>query len=201
MFTLTLVKGFVMGAGLIVAIGAQNAFVLKQGLKRHHLFMTALTCFILDSILIILGVTGIGMIITDTPWIETVFRWGGAFFLAAYGLRSFYQVFYPNAMLLDDKAVLSNRMATFVAVLGFTLLNPHTYIDTFLILGNVGAQHPQEEHFSFIAGALLASFTWFFGLAYGASLLTPFFQKKRSWQILDTLMGLAMFGIAYSLIT
>lgn len=193
-------KGFMMGAGLIMAIGAQNAFVLKQGLKRHHLFMTAMTCFLCDSVLIVLGVMGLGILISDTPWVENALRWGGALFLMAYGARSFYGALKPQGLKLDDSKELTSRIGTFIALLGFTLLNPHTYIDTFLILGNVGAQQPDDHHFPFIVGALIASFAWFFGLTYGASTLTPLFKNPRAWQVLDTIMGFTMFFIAFSLI-
>lgn len=200
MISMPVLKGYMMGAGLIMAIGAQNAFVLKQGLKRSHLFLTALTCFVCDSILIVLGVKGLGLLISDTPWLEMLLRWGGALFLIAYGLRSFYQALRPQGLNIDLSDALTSRLTTFIALLGFTLLNPHTYIDTFLILGNVGAQHPEEEHLPFIVGALFASFTWFFGLTYGASTLTPFFKNPRAWQVLDTIMGITMFFIAFSLI-
>lgn len=200
MMYIPLFKGFMMGAGLIMAIGAQNAFILKQGLKRHYLFMTALTCFICDSVLIVLGVMGLGILISDTPWVENVLRWGGALFLMGYGARSFYQVFRPRGIKIDNSTGISSRLSTLLALLGFTLLNPHTYIDTFLILGNVGAQQPEEYHLPFIIGALIASFVWFFGLTYGASTLTPLFKNPRAWQVLDTIMGFTMFFIAFSLI-
>lgn len=196
-----LIKGFFMGCGLIVAIGAQNAFVLKQGLKRKHLFLTAFTCFVCDSILIVLGVKGIGFVMDAIPSLEQILRWGGAIFLMCYGIRSFMNVFRPHALMAElEKPSHNDRWATLAALLAFTLLNPHTYIDTFLILGNVGAQHPLEEHLPFIVGALLASFSWFFALTYGAGQLSPFFKNPRAWQVLDTSMGFVMFGIAYSLL-
>jgi L-lysine exporter family protein LysE/ArgO len=196
-----LLKGFGMGASLIMAIGAQNAFVLKQGLKRHHLFLTAITCFICDSILIVLGVSGLGMVISDSPTLENVLRWGGATFLVAYAIRSFMSVFKPHALVAElDNPMKRNRLGTFLALLAFTLLNPHTYIDTFLILGGIGAQHPLDEQTHFIIGALVASFVWFFGLTYGASMLSHVFRNPRAWQILDTIMGFVMLSIAYSLV-
>jgi len=200
MIVTPLVKGFGMGASLIMAIGAQNAFVLKQGLKRHHLFLTAITCFICDSILIVLGVTGLGMIIDDFPVLVNALRWGGALFLVAYGIRSFISVFNPHALVAELDGPKKNRVATLAALLAFTLLNPHTYIDTFLILGNVGAQHPIDEQMHFMIGALGASFAWFFGLTYGASALSPVFRNPRAWQILDAVMGFVMLSIAYSLV-
>jgi L-lysine exporter family protein LysE/ArgO len=200
LFTI-LLKGFITGGGLIIAIGAQNAFVLKQGLKKHHLFLTAITCVICDSILIVLGVKGIGMFITDFPFLDNALRWGGALFLLCYGIRSFRSVFKPQALVAELESPLKkSRLATLLAVLAFTLLNPHTYIDTFLILGTVGGQAPHEEHLPFIVGALSASVVWFFGLAYGASKLSAYFKNPRLWQWLDMAIGAAMIGIGVSLI-
>ena len=201
MIVTPLIKGFGMGASLIMAIGAQNAFVLKQGLKRHHLFLTAITCFICDSILIVLGVSGLGMIINESPNLVNALRWGGAAFLVAYAIRSFMSVFKPHALVAElESNVKKNRWATLLALLAFTLLNPHTYVDTFLILGGIGAQHPVDEHLPFMVGALIASFIWFFGLTYGASTLSHVFRNPRAWQILDTIMGFVMLSIAYSLV-
>lgn len=196
-----LVKGFGMGASLIMAIGAQNAFVLKQGLKRHHLFLTAITCFICDSILIVLGVSGLGMVVDDYPVLVNLLRWGGALFLVAYAIRSFMSVFKPHALVAElESNVKRSRIATLLALLAFTLLNPHTYIDTFLILGSIGAQLPDNQHLPFVVGSLIASFIWFFGLTYGASTLSHVFRNPRAWQILDTVMGFVMLSIAYSLV-
>lgn len=195
-------EGFVLGGSLIMAIGAQNAFVLKQGLKRQFLFMTAFTCFVCDSILIVLGVTGIGELLSEIPMLLNFMRWGGALFLVCYGIRSFRSVFHPHALVADlENPMPANRFATLMALLGFTFLNPHTYIDTFLLLGTIGAERPPHEHLSFIIGALSASLTWFFGLTYGASKLSPLFRNPRAWQILEAIMGVVMFVIAYSLVT
>ncbi|MBN9286545.1 MAG: hypothetical protein BGO43_06315 [Gammaproteobacteria bacterium 39-13] len=197
-----LVEGFALGASLIIAIGAQNAFVLKQGLKRQHLFLTALTCFLCDSLLIVLGVEGIGALMEDFPTLIDILRWGGAIFLVCYGIRSFYSVFHPHALVAAlEKPSNSSKLATLLALLGFTFLNPHTYIDTFLLLGTVGAERPIYEHAPFITGALMGSFVWFFSLTYGASALSPIFRNPRAWQVLDTVMGFVMIAIAISLIT
>lgn len=189
-----------MGASLIIAIGAQNAFVLKQGLKKHHLFLTAITCFICDSLLIVLGVKSIGLVIENAPALVNGLRWAGAIFLACYGLRSFMNVFKPNTLVANlENPVKQTKLATLLPLLAFTLLNPHTYIDTMLLLGSIGAQHPIEEHLPFIIGALIASFVWFFGLTYGASNLSRYFKNPRTWQFLEAGIGLLMFSIAYSL--
>lgn len=197
----TLVEGYFLGLSLIMAIGAQNAFVLKQGLKRQYLLMTALTCSIADAFLITLGVTGIGALITESPILMDFMRWGGAVFLTYYGLKSFWSVFHPHILVEAlESPIQQNVKTTLLALLGFTFLNPHTYIDTFLLLGTVGAEYPAPERWSFIGGTLLASFTWFFSLTYGASKLTPLFKNPRAWQILDSIMGCVMIAIAFKLI-
>ncbi len=196
-----LLEGFGVCAGLIVAIGAQNAFVLKQGIKKQHLFLTAITCFICDGILITLGVTGLGLLISEIPFLVKFFRWGGAIFLIAYGLRSFANAFKPQSLVAEiEKSGTTSQTSTLLALLGFTFLNPHTYIDTFLLLGSVGVEYPPNERIFFIIGTLVASFIWFFGLTYGASALSPLFKKPRTWQILEIVMGCIMIGIALTLI-
>ncbi len=196
-----LLEGFIVGVSLIMAIGAQNAFLLRQGLKKEHLFLCAITCSTSDAFLIVLGVTGIGELLTDLPVLTNVMRWGGALFLVCYGLRSFWSVFHPHAMVADLESARKNtKLATFIALLGFTFLNPHTYIDTFLLLGTIGAEGPIDEHLPFMIGAVSASFAWFFSLTYGASKLSPLFKNPRAWQVLDTIMGCMMIGIAISLI-
>lgn len=194
-------EGLVLGASLIIAIGAQNAFILKQGLKREHLFLTAMTCAVADSLLIYLGVEGIGELFSQYPMLSQIFRWGGALFLILYGIRSFYSAFHPHILVAAlDNPEKSSAWLTFVALLGFTFLNPHVYVDTFLLLGTIGAERPLPDHIPFVMGAISASFIWFFGLTYGASYLSVYFKKPRAWQIVDTLMGIVMIGIAINLI-
>lgn len=196
-----LFKGFLMGAGLIMAIGAQNAFVLKQGLKKNHLFLTAITCAISDSILIVLGVTGIGFVQDGSALIENILRWGGALFLFGYGIKSFISALRPNALVDElESPSQPSKIATLLALLAFTWLNPHTYVDTFLLLGSVGAQHPVEEQLPFIIGAVSASMIWFFGLTYGSSTLSVYFKNPRAWQVLNIVMGCVMINIGLSLI-
>lgn len=194
-------EGLALAAGLIMAIGAQNAFVLKQGIKRQYLFLTAFTCFICDSILIVAGISGFGAIFRDLPILMLVLRYAGAAFLIVYGIRSFINVFRPHVLIASLENDLSRSwFKTLMALLAFTFLNPHTYIDTVLILGSVGAERPPNEILPFIMGSLTASFLWFFGLTYGASLLSPVFKNPRAWQILDTLTGCIMLGIAATLL-
>jgi len=195
-------EGFGLGATLIIAIGAQNAFVLRQGLLRRHVFITALICFLCDVTLITLGVAGLGVVIEAAPVLLQIMTWGGAGFLFIYGLRSFRNALKPQSLDTDnfsDKKVLSLR-GTVLSVLAFSLLNPHVYLDTVILLGGLGARHPAAERPSFILGASTASMLWFFGLAYGASLLTPLFRKPITWRVLDVLIGCVMWLIAIQLI-
>lgn len=200
MIALPFFKGFIMGAGLIIAIGAQNAFVLKQGIQRQHLFLTAMTCALCDGILIVTGVLGIGLLLTDYPILENGLRWGGFLFLVAYGLRSFINAARPQGLVATDTPVDVSKFSTFLIAAAFSFLNPHAYVDTFLLLGSIGAQHPDEQQIPFIIGAVLASIVWFFSLAFAASKLTPIFKNPRAWQILEIAIGLGMLGIAIGLI-
>jgi L-lysine exporter family protein LysE/ArgO len=201
-----LLRGFGLGAGLIIAIGAQNAFVLRQGLKRRRPFLTALVSTLGDMTLIALGVAGLGSIIAGSDLLTTVARWGGALFLLAFGLRSFRSALKPAALELDkadlplpDEATPSVR-ATILTALGFSLLNPHVYLDTVVILGSLGAGYPPGERASFALGAMTASTLWFFGLAYGAAQLTPLFRRPSTWRALDVIIGVIMWTIAFSLV-
>jgi L-lysine exporter family protein LysE/ArgO len=198
----TYLEGFGLGATLIIAIGAQNAFVLRQGLLRQHVFITALICFLCDVTLITLGVAGLGAVIEAAPVLLKIMTWGGATFLFIYGLRSFRNAFKPQKLEAEnysDKPATSVRSTVF-AVLAFSLLNPHVYLDTVILLGGLGARHPAAERPSFILGATTASLIWFFGLAYGASLLTPLFRKPVTWRVLDVLIGCVMWLIAARLV-
>ncbi|HEY2981907.1 MAG TPA: LysE/ArgO family amino acid transporter [Anaerolineales bacterium] len=195
-------EGLSLGASLIIAIGAQNAFVLRQGLLRRHVLITALICILCDVALISLGVAGLGVLIESTPALLTIMTWGGAAFLFFYGLRSFQNALKHQSLQAEpasDDQVASVR-GTVLAVLAFSLLNPHVYIDTVILLGGLGARHPAAERLSFVLGAWSASTLWFFGLAYGARFLTPLFQKPLTWRILDVLIGCVMWMIAIRLI-
>ena len=194
-------EGLGIGAGLIIAIGAQNAFVLRQGILRQHLFITAAICSLIDILLITSGVLGLGAVITGIPILMMTVAIGGSIFLILYGIRSLGAAWKPK--VLDNFSIVEHpatRKATILTLLAFSLLNPHVYLDTVLLLGSIGARHPLTQRFSFIAGASTASILWFFGLAYGSAILTPLFQKKITWRILDLLIGGVMFWIAFQLI-
>jgi L-lysine exporter family protein LysE/ArgO len=195
-----LLEGLGLGAGLIMAIGAQNAFLLKQGIKRQHLLLCAITCVVCDVFLIIVGVLGFDLLTDWVPSLEKYLRWGGAVFLVCYGLRSFYSVFHPHALIASMDAPPKNRLTTWLTLLGFTFLNPHTYIDTMLLLGSIGSEYPVPAQRLFIAGAAIASALWFFGITYGASLLSPLFRKPRVWQLFDAFTGCLMVGLGINLV-
>jgi L-lysine exporter family protein LysE/ArgO len=195
-------EGFGLGAGLIIAIGAQNAFVLRQGLLRRHVFLIASICTLSDAALISLGVAGLGAVIERAPMALTVTTWGGAAFLFYYGLRAFRKALQPQTLEAGnspDNSTASLR-ATVLAVLAFSLLNPHVYLDTVIVLGGIGARHAQTERLSFILGASGASLMWFFGLAYGAALLAPAFRNPVTWRILEAAIGCVMWLIAARLV-
>lgn len=193
-------EGCGIGAGLIVAIGAQNAFVLKQGILKNYVFVTVLICAIIDALLIGVGVGGFGAILTSNLLLLILARWGGALFLAYYGFRSFRSVFKSESLKLDSTPERPDLKLTVVTVLALSLLNPHVYLDTVVLLGSIGAQFPGPERLFFALGAILASFVWFFSLGYGAAYLAPLFQKPLAWKILDFFIGCVMWAIALSLI-
>ncbi len=196
-----LLQGFGLGASLIIAIGAQNAFVLRQGLRRQHVFATATVCTLCDAVLILLGVGGLGSLIATVPLLSALATWGGAAFLLFYGLRSFRSALRPGTLEASKPSAAAGKLrGTILTVLALSLLNPHVYLDTVVLVGSIGAHYPAGERASFALGAMLASLTWFFGLAYGASWLAPLFQRPLAWRVLDMLVGCVMWGIALSLI-
>lgn len=193
-------EGCGTGAGLIIAIGAQNAFVLKQGLLKNHVFATVLVCSLTDAALIALGVGGFGALLTSNMLLLSAARWGGAAFLLYYGFRSFRAVFKCESLRVDGSPDRPDLKMTLITVLAVCLLNPHVYLDTVVLLGSIGAQFPISERPFFALGAMLSSFIWFFSIGYGARYLAPLFQKPIAWKILDFLIGCIMWGIALSLL-
>lgn len=194
-------KGFFLGGSLIVAIGAQNAFVLRQGLARRHVFVTALVSTLSDMFLIALGVGGLGAVIAGNNLLKGIATWGGFVFLTFYGLRAFRSAVQAEGVKLDQREESgSDLRKTALAALAFSLLNPHAILDTVVVIGSVGAQVPAGERWWFGGGAMAASLAWFFGLAYGATRLTPLFRKRRAARTLDVFVGVIMWGIAISLI-
>lgn len=193
------IQGFIVCFGLIVSIGAQNAFLLKQGILKQHVFAVALLCFVGDVFLMGLGVLGLGTIIAELPLLSLIIAILGALFLFSYGSRSFISVFKSGEALLAGGGQASSLKKALMIAFAITFLNPHVYIDTVMILGAAGGKLDFDGKIEFLAGALSCSFIWFFGLGYGAAFLSPYFAKRRTWQILDFITGLIMYAIAISL--
>ena len=193
------IAGFTLGLSLILAIGAQNAFVLRQGLKKQHVFVVCLICALSDAILVVVGVSGFGMIVKESPWIETLSRYGGAVFLGFYAIKSFIAAFRTYHSLDPAEEISTSLKKTVFICLAFTWLNPHVYLDTVVLLGSISTQFNAGK-LMFVYGAVTASFLFFFTLGYGARILIPFFQKPVSWKVLDFVIGLVMLSIALSLV-
>lgn len=190
--------GFALSLTLIVAIGAQNAFVLRQGLRREHVFWVCLTCGLSDAALITAGVAGFGALSKAVPWFETLMRYGGAGFLIWYGYRNAVSAWRGGVMLDASGQVTQSLRQAILTLLAITFLNPHVYLDTVVLIGSISAQYP--DRLAFGIGAVLASMSFFFALGYGARLLSPLFAKPLSWRILDGIIALTMWGIAAKLL-
>ncbi len=192
------VAGFGLGASLIIAIGAQNAFVLRQGLLRAHVLPIVLICSFSDAVLIAAGVAGFAALTQAAPWIEPAFTYGGAAFLLWYAARSFWSAWKGGEALEAAENRKSSLKTAILTCLALTFLNPHVYLDTLVLVGSISAQY--ERPWVFGAGVTASSFFFFFLLGYGARLLAPLFARARSWQVLDLIMGIVMTVIAVKLL-
>lgn len=194
------IAGLSIGLSLIVAIGAQNAFVLRQGLKGEHVFAVCLVCALSDAALIVLGVTSFARIAAVLPWLDPVMRFGGAAFLVWYGAKSMFSAFKSQgALAVSDTAMARPLLPTLLACLAITWLNPHVYLDTVVLLGTISTQFAGREVY-FAAGAITGSFVFFFALGYGAGFLRPIFAKPFAWRILEGIIALVMWAIALKLV-
>ncbi|WP_127481288.1 LysE/ArgO family amino acid transporter [Nocardioides pantholopis] len=203
----TLAAGFLTGGSLIVAIGAQNAYVLRQGLLRHHVGAVVLVCAASDAVLIVAGVAGIGVVVERAGWVIDVVRWLGVAFLLWYAAASLRRALAPES--LDAGAVGAARAEPARTVVGravaLTWLNPHVYLDTVLLIGSIAATHGStgsgllDGRWQFAVGAVLASVAWFSGLGFGARLLAPLLARPRSWQVLELLIAATMLLVAAKL--
>lgn len=198
----TFIKGFLICGGLIIAIGAQNAFVLKQGLLKRHVLAVVLTCFACDFVLISMGVLGLGSFISESQKASQALAIVGALFLLVYGARSFRSAYSGNSVLNLEQAEpeQNSLFKAVLATLAVTLLNPHVYLDCFAIIGGIAGTLSFEQKWWFLAGALCTSMLWFFSLGYGARLLIPLFKRPMTWQMLDAGIGIVMWLIALSLV-
>jgi len=189
-----LVSGLFTGLSLIIAIGAQNAFVIRQGLARSHVFLVVAICAISDAALIFLGTGGLGTLIQSQPRALEIIRWFGVLYLTFYGFKSLRAVFVTNSMKIEGETSTS-RSAVIASVLGFTLLNPHVYLDTVILLGSISNQF-QTDRWYFAIGASIGSILWFAALGFGARAASRFMTKPKFWKILDYIIANVMFGVA-----
>ena len=216
----SVLAGFGLGLSLIIAIGAQNLFVLRQGLRREHVFVVAAICAASDALLIALGVSGVGLVLQAVPWLVDVVRWAGAAFLVVYGLLAARRAWRGSDQGLDASldadsgpstgstrpTGISTRTRTrtrllpvVLTCLALTWLNPHVYLDTVFLLGTVASTHG-DQRWLFAAGAMAASVVWFLGLAFGARYLGRWLSTARAWRILDAVIAVVMIGLGVSLV-
>ena len=189
-------QGFGLGLGLIVAIGAQNAFVLRQGLRRRHVALVVVLCTICDSALITLGAVGVGTLVASSPILTKLAVYGGAAFLIVYGGLTLKNALRPgNLTVARDDGTMDTR-AIVTAALGFSILNPHAWLDTVVLLGGIAGQFPTDQRVVFTGGAILASAVWFVALGAGAAWLSPVLARPKVWRVIDLVIGLMLWTIA-----
>ncbi len=193
------INGFALVGGLIIAIGAQNAFILRMGLIRQHVFILCLICAFSDAVLIVIGVAGLGAFVDTNPQLLKFVSIGGGLFLLAYAVFAIRRMVYPETM--QSKALGSmSRIKAISICLAFTFLNPHVYLDTVVLVGALAAVWHGQQRIMFAIGAMSASFIWFFALGYGARLLGPLFEKQIAWRILDALIAVVMAWLGISIV-
>lgn len=199
MWVYPFIKGLGIGASLIMAIGSQNAFVLSSALRKQHVYVVGLVCIVIDIFLIYAGVLGLGALIKETPMLITLASYFGAIFLFVYGFFAFKRAFSPSGL----QASAIKKMTVLAAITttaALSLLNPHVYLDTVILLGSIGGQLPGEQPLWFAFGASVASVLWFSTLVIGGKMLAPWFESEKSWQKLDFLIGATMWVIALFLL-
>lgn len=193
------VAGFLSGAALIIAIGSQNAFVLRQGIRREHVLPIVIVCALSDAILIALGVAGIGTLVTAAPVVLEIVRWLGALFLVGYAIFAARRAMRPTSLVVGTSDA-SSLWAAVLTVIALTWLNPHVYLDTVLLLGSLSTAHGDGGRWWFAAGAIIASITWFTALGFGARLLRGLFERPVAWRILDLFIAVIMIVLAVRLV-
>jgi len=194
---LPFLRGLGLGASLIIAIGAQNAFVLRQGLRREQAVLVAAICAVCDALLVTLGAAGVGSLIAHLPWLARLASLGGAAFLFFYGFTAFRRALRPTVL---EASAPATRGGIAAATLSVSLLNPHVYLDTVVLVGGISAQYAASPRLFFALGAVCASFLWFSSLALGAVYLAPLFRRPQAWRILDRGVGIVMWCIAFGLV-
>lgn len=195
-----MVRGFIISITLVMVMGAQNVFVFRQGIRRQHVFVVAALCFLIDTSLIASGVHGFGALIDRYPLFIWGAKWAGAFFLLFFGYWSFHSALQERKIQSEESSPFPGSEKIIVmATLGISLLNPNVYLDTVILVGGVGSLYTGIDRTFFIIGATFASFIWFFSLAYGGRLLTPFFRNPKAWQVLDIFVGMIMWVMALTI--
>lgn len=192
-------SGMGVGASLIIAIGAQNAFVLAQGLRKNHHISVAFLCAVCDALLIIIGVAGLGVFIAQSPLLIEVMRWGGAAFLLWYGFKNFHNLLTDH-QLTKKNIDHTNKNKVLVTTLTITLLNPHVYLDTVVLLGGISLQFQDDLRLLFACGAITASFVWFFTISLGAAWASPYLSRPITWKVIDASAAVVMWCVAFNLI-
>jgi len=192
--------GFVLSATLIIAIGAQNAFVLRQGIRREHVAPIVIFCAVADLVLIGAGVAVLAGILGNSPVLVSLLTIAGSAFLVWYGVRALSRALIPQSLQAAPGAEPLSLGNAIAQAAGFTLLNPHVYLDTVLLMGSIGTRQPPDLRVWFVGGAACASGVWFTTLGFGARLLAPIFARPRAWRVLDTLVGLTMLTLAVVLV-
>ncbi len=192
---LAFIPGLLVGFSLIMAIGAQNAFVIRQGLARQNVFLVVTICAIADATLIAAGISGLGAIISGLPWLLEGIRWFGVAYLTWFGIASLRSVFKTQRLESADEPASASAKKIVLATLGFTLLNPHVYLDTVILVGSVANQFA-DNRWIFGFGAMTASVIWFYGLGFGAKAASGLMNKPVFWKILDALIAVVMFSVA-----
>jgi L-lysine exporter family protein LysE/ArgO len=188
--------GFLASAGLIIAIGSQNAFVLRQGLLRQNVGLVVATCALGDILLIVCGVAGVGALVREWPALLQALRFGGAAFLAVYGFLAARRAWQGTSGLVPAPQAEVTRWRVLLACLAFTFLNPHVYLDTMILLGSLSTRYADQARWAFALGACVASIVWFTTLGFGSRLLLPVFRSAKAWRLLDA--GIAVFMLALS---
>lgn len=191
-------NGLLVAAGLIMAIGTQNAFVLAQSLRREHHLAVAALCVVCDALLVAAGVFGLATVLAHSPLLLSIARWGGAAFLLWYGSKALRRAFSRQSLQEGQRTEARSLRAVLLSALAVTLLNPHVYLDTVLLIGSLGAQ--QAAPSAYVAGAASASLLWFFTLAIGAAWLAPWLARPTTWRLIDLLVAIMMFAVAGQLI-
>lgn len=193
------IHGLGMGAALIIAIGAQNAFVLIQGIRRNHPMAVGMLCVFLDAILIAAGVLGVGTLVASSQILRIIAGVGGCLFLVSFGVKSLCQVWKAETLQLDLSGTPDSLAKTLMQTLAITLLNPHVYLDTVVMLGSISATYLGDARLYFGLGGITASTLWFLSLAQAGKMLAPLFARPRAWQVLHCLVGIMVWWIAYGL--